>query len=157
MELTVEISTDRAAGLKFDEFPEQARQRLRAAITGLIGELEGRIQSAEPSLTGKLRSETEPVVEEYPNRITGRVSITADFAKAAALEYGAHATVLVKAHSASLDHIYGKFVDPMTVLVAAHARKVNIGEHRFLRGPLAAMEGQILESLQQALTDAAGE
>lgn len=155
MEITAEIQTERTIGLKFDQFPEQARQRLRAAIETLIGDLHDQVTAAAPSESGKLRGEIQPRVEEYPNRITGVVAVTDEFAKAAALEYGAHSSVMVKAHTASLDHIYGKLVEPFSVMVGAHSRRVDIAEHRYLRGPLHAMEGQIFEALQEALVEAA--
>jgi hypothetical protein len=157
VEIAAEIQTERAVELKFEQFPEQARERLRAAISALVSDLQSRVESAEPSLTGALRSETAPRLEEYPNRITGAVRVTDEFAKAGALEYGAHRTMLVKAHTATLDHIYGKLVEPLSVMIGAHQRTPNIAEHRYLRGPLHAMEGQIFEALQEAMTEAAAD
>lgn len=152
---TVEIDTTRTIGTKFDQFPEAARGRLRAAIESLIAILYPRVVGEEPSATGKLRSETDSRVEETATRVTGAVSVTGEFAKAASLEYGAHGTTMVKAHSASLDHVYGKFVAPMSVMIGEHSRRLNVAEHRYLRGPLHAMEGQIHDAMQQALDEAA--
>lgn len=154
MEIQVEIITERTAALRFDQFPTEAHDRFRATVTTWTDELESRVQASEPYLTGKLRAETQTRIVDYPDRITGSVRITSEFAKAAALEYGAHSVTTVKAHMAKLDHLWGKLVDPMTVMVAAHSRHLNIAEHRFLRGSLASISGPFLDAMKRALDEA---
>ena len=48
MDFGVVISGDRAVALKFDQFPQQAHDRLLARITDLTAQLLARVQSAEP-------------------------------------------------------------------------------------------------------------
>lgn len=143
--------------LRFDEFPQQAHKTLLARITSLTQELEARIKAAEPRLSGRLVKDTASSVRDKPERISGTVRITADFAKAAALEYGAHGSTAIQAHSAALDHVYARMISPMVVIVAAHTRRVSIAQHEFLRGPLGAMQSEFKKQIEDALAEALGE
>ena len=154
-EIAIEITGDRKVGLKFERFPQEAHDALLARITGLTADLKDRVIAAEPERTGRLKSETRSAVEDRPNRITGRVFIGAEFAKAAALEYGAHGTTTVKAHPARLGHVFARLIEPMTVIVAQHDRRVNIAEQRFLRGALAEIAPVAIEQMKEALAEAA--
>ena len=84
------------------------------------------------------------------------MSITADFGKAAALEYGAHGTTKVAQHLARVDRIFGRLVGPMTILVSEHTRRLDIAAHNFLRGPEADISSEAIAELRQALVDAVG-
>ncbi len=154
IDLAIDIATERRVGLKFEEFPQRAHASLLEKITSLTRQLEERVRAAEPYKSGKLRGATTSRIDDRPERITGRVFISADYGKAAALEYGAHAATQVKAHSARLDHVYANAVSPLTVMISAHSRKLDIAEHKYLRGPLEAMEGEIIEQLRAALVEA---
>jgi hypothetical protein len=154
MDIGVTVTGDRRASLKFEAFPQQAHKSLLERITGLTERLAARVRAAEPVRSGKLRAATQTRIIDRPEFIVGRVEVTADFAKAAALEYGAHATTRVKEHAARLDHVYARLISPMTVIVAAHSRKPAIAEHRFLRGPLADISGEAILEMRQALAEA---
>lgn len=151
MDIGIALVGDRRVALRFDKFPERVHSELLERITALTEKLRDRVIAAEPERTGKLKAHTTSSIEDRATRIVGRVTITGEFGKAGALEYGAHATTRVKAHLARLDHVFGKMIEPTMVMVAAHSRHVNIAEHKFLRGPLAAMQEEIIESLRQAL------
>lgn len=155
MTVAMELLNERRVGLRFDEFPEKARANLLERITELTQELEDAVVEAEPEgATGKLRRETKPRVTEGPERITGSVSVTDEFAKAAALEYGAHGTTTVRAHVAQLNHVFARATSTVEVDVEEHTRRLNIAAHDYLRGPLAAMSGRIEEELKAAIDDA---
>lgn len=149
---------DRKVGLLFDEFPQQLRSVLLARIAGLTGQLYASVQAAAPrGATGKLSRSIAMRVENEADYIRGAVFVSADFAKAAALEYGAHKGFTVKAHEQRLTHVFGEEISPESVEVAAYQRHANIAERRFLRGPLAAMEPEIMAALEEAVTGAVNE
>lgn len=154
----VTVSGERRVSLKLDEFPQELRGQLEARISELTAELQAQVEAAAPSRTGRLRSEIRGrVFADNPNHVSGIVDIagvkgSGDFAKAAALEYGAHASTKVSAHPMKLDHYWAsKLAAPTMVMVAAHNRTVNIAEHDFLRGPLAEMEPQIQMALEEVV------
>lgn len=144
----------RKVTVRFDEFPQQAHKAILGRITQLTQELERRVKSAEPRDTGKLVKDTTSIVRDSAQRVTGTVKITADFAKAGALEYGAHGSTGVQSHTARLDHVFSRFVSPITVIVAAYTRAVNVQEHEYLRGPLEAMQQEFQQQIQGALNEA---
>lgn len=156
MEIAVTISGDREVALKFEQFPQRAHASLLSRITNLTTQLEARVRAAEPSLTGKLRGETVSHVYDDPERIRGVVTVSADFAKAGALEYGAHRATRVKEHYERLGHVFARLISPLAVVVSEHTRIPNIQEHAFLRGPLAEMEPEVVEQLKAALVEAIG-
>jgi len=78
--------------------------------------------------------------------------------KAAALEYGAHGSATVAAHAMALDHVFRtRLTNPLSVMVAAYSRHVNIAERRYLRGPIDDMRSAIVAELRAALEEAAAE
>ena len=156
-QISYTVTGDRRVELKLEEFPKSVHDRLLDRITGLTRELEARVQAAEPDKTGKLRRDTASRIFDDQDKITGRVTIEADFAKAAALEYGAHRAAKVSAHLMRLDHVFARLIAPMTVLVQMHRRTPNITEHRFLRGTLAQMAPEIQAQLEAAVAEAAAE
>lgn len=161
MEFGVKVDP-RKVQLNLDEFPVEVQMRMVSSITSLTSRLQARVTAAEPDRSGKLRSQTHSRVYHDANKIAGRVFVLAesdprtrrgslDAGKAAALEYGAHGAVKVKAHPARLDHIYSRTIPPIVVEVDPFTRRANIAEHRFLRGPLAEMSEDALSQLRQAL------
>lgn len=147
----------RKVTLRLQEFESGLRARLRDRIASLTEQLEARVVSGEPERTGRLKRSTAERLTEKPQKITGSVRITADFAKAAAQEYGAHGDTDVRAHEMRLDHVFARLISPMTVVVAAHARHVDIAERRFLRGGLDGMRGEIEADLAAAVAAAVGD
>jgi hypothetical protein len=161
MEIGLEIVTDRRVALKFDRFPQQAHDQLLKAITGSTDRLRSLVDAAVPKRTGRLESEITDRVVDAPNHITGYVGVTGgaanDFAKAAALEYGAHGTAHLREHAARLGHLWSKLIDPMKVIVSAHDRRLNITAHDFLRGPLRQIQESAVVEMKDALAEAANE
>jgi hypothetical protein len=160
-DIGVAITGDREVGIKFDTFPAQCHDELLAVVQADTPQLASRVASAAPSLTGKLRSEVSHAVFDDKTRITGAVFIRGkdgnDFAKAGALEFGAHGRAKVKAHEATLDHVFGERLDaPMKVMVEAYSRQTNIAARRFERGPLADMASKIEGDLQAAVERSIG-
>jgi len=158
--IRINITGDRQAGLKFEEFPDDLYEDLHREIDALTHELLGLVQAATPSHTGRLRSQERARIFTDKNRITGYIDVAGekgsqDFAKAGAIEYGAHRKTKVSEHSMKLDHAWGQMLNaPITVIVAAYERTPNIAAHAFERGPLAVMQPQILGRLNDAVSQA---
>jgi hypothetical protein len=159
---SIEITGDRKVGLRLDEFSDGLYEALRQEVDELSVELFARIEAATPMLTGQLRAAERLRLFADKNRITGYVDIAGakgsqDFAKAAALEYGAHAPTKVSAHSMKLDHYWAtKLGAPEAVMVDAYTRTPDIAEHAFERGPLAAMAPEIVARLNAVVEEATG-
>ncbi|MGH6967572.1 MAG: hypothetical protein ACREEN_00510 [Stellaceae bacterium] len=151
MELGLTVQ-DRSVSVKFDVFPEELRSAFLERITAITAELYTRVETGEPSLTGKLRSLTRMVIENTKNRVAGRVQVSGDYGKAGALEYGSTRSVQVRAHSVQRDQVFGRLVEPTAVMIQAHSRQLNITARRYLRGPLEDLRPGIVDQLQAALT-----
>lgn len=152
MNVTAIVSGERDVAARLDELPDRVHQRLVEPITRLTRRLLGLYQAAEPSRTGKLRQETVSHVEVSRDLVRGRVTVAAstanEFAKAGALEYGAHGTAHVAAFERRGHAPYGAPADQM---VAAYSRHLDLAEHRFARGALDEMRGEIKETLEAAI------
>jgi hypothetical protein len=156
-----EVAGERLVALRFEEFPERLRARLKGALDNIERRLEAAVRAAEPERTGRLHSETGGQVYEHPDRIAAvvgvRVPSAEEAGKAAALEYGAHGSFAVRAHTATLSHLFARAIAPIQVQVAAHTRRANITERRYLRSPIDAIRSEALDELRQAVSQAAGE
>lgn len=152
-DIGVGITGDLKVALQFDKFPEALRAELLKPIKSLTNQLAAKIRAIVPKgKTGKLASEVVEQIFDDPDQVSGRVTFDAEFAKAGALEYGAHRSTKVRAHEAKLDHAWGKKLnEPLTVLVAAYSRTPSIAAHNMLRGPLAAMSEEVISELRQAI------
>jgi hypothetical protein len=141
--------------LRFEEFPTALHDKLIDRIGQLTNDLASAVRSAAPYKSGKLQNSIRGVVyDDSPKKITGRVSVSKDFAKAGALEYGAHAEFSLRGHAAKLDHFWSKKLNaPIEVFVAAHDRTPNIEAHSFLRGPLHMMSSMISALLNEAVSE----
>lgn len=148
----VEIAGDRQVGLRLDAFPDELYAELKGHIEALGAELLARVEAATPRRTGKLAESERLRIFADPQRIKAQVDVSADFAKAGALEYGAHGGAHVHAHSMRLDHAWAeRLAAPISVLVSAYTRTVDIAEVAFERGPLAGMSPEILAQLDEAV------
>lgn len=150
-----EIVGARKVELKLEELPKRFHEALLARIVALTRQLEARVLGLVPRRTGRLASEISSTVIDQPERIRGRVFVRGatsnDFAKAGALEYGAHRTIevrrreslsgrLSRRESAASDRVY--------------ARHQNLAARLFMRGALDPMKAEILQELQEALAEA---
>ena len=153
------VTGDRKIELIFEEFPQRMHAALLARVREITDRLEMRVRGGAPRLTGKLQSLIKEVVyDDRGDRISGRVSVTGEYAKAAALEYGVHRDVAVKAHLEYVNHVFGaRLSAPSQAMVKAYNRKVDLQARRFLRGPEAEMSGEITQDLQDAIDQAVDE
>lgn len=161
--IRIAVSGERQAGIRFDRFPDALYADLRREIDSLSIELFARVEAATPEVTGRLRAQERVRLFTDPNRITGYVDIqggkgSQDFAKAAALEYGAHRSTKVTGHAMRLDHFWAdKLAAPITVLVGAYSRTPNIDAFAFERGSLALMQPEISARLNAVVEKAVAE
>jgi|SRR5581483_6594091 len=158
MDVHAVVTGDRQVALRFEEFPDALYQDLKAEIETLTDELYALVVAATPARTGRLRSEERARVFADPQHIKGQVTVTGEFAKAGALEYGAHRPTRVRSHPMRLDHAWGQaFAEPETVIVEAFTRTPNIEAYAFERGPLDEMQPQIIAGLEAVVAKAAAE
>jgi hypothetical protein len=75
---------------QFDRFPRAAHANILARFHQFMPRLAALVRSQVPRKTGKLASEVTESVKDSPDRISGRVGFSADFAKAGAIEYRQH-------------------------------------------------------------------
>jgi hypothetical protein len=144
--LTITVD-DRRIVARFDNLPRQLKQNLHRAITEITEMMAVRVRAAEPRRTGRLLSLTRSFVDERPNWIRGRVRILGTAQQrhniaAAALEYGANATVSVRA--------YRRGGAP----VRSYRRRTHIAARRFLRGPAAELRGVARAAIEAAVAEA---
>jgi hypothetical protein len=154
----LEITGDTRAVLRFDRFPAAAHDRLLAVLEGLMQRLLAAVLADEPDKTGALRSLTGGRVYDHGTRIAAVVGIRAltqgEARKAAALEYGSHKALTMRAHQATLTHLWGRAISPITVDIPAHGRTPNIEAQRFLRDPIEAIRADAIAEMRAALDGA---
>lgn len=150
----VEIQGVLKATLRFEQFPEAMRAELLKAIEKLTKFLAAKIRATAP---GTIKSLVITQLFNDPDQVAGRVTVSGDFGKVGALEWGApgrKAKKTVREHQAKLDHAWGnKLARPITVMIARHNRTLHLEARRFLRGPLASSQGLIEDVLHQAVVD----
>lgn len=160
-EFGVQIEGARRAVLRFEQFPAKAHDRLLATLESLKDRLVAAVRAEEPKHTGRLEEETGGRVYDHGSRIAAVVGVRAytksDALKAAALEYGSHKALTVRAHQARLSHLFSRAIAPITVTVSDHSRTPDIAPHRFLRGPLEAMRADAQAEMEAAVAAAAEE
>ncbi|HLY04268.1 MAG TPA: hypothetical protein VKR31_00825 [Rhizomicrobium sp.] len=158
-DIGVIVTGDREIADKFDRWPSRFASVLFERITGLTDELYARIEGAVPRRTGRLAGEIVEKVRETDTSITGSVSVSAEFAKAGALEYGGTGKPFrVRAHEMRLSHLWARATAvPMMVSVPEHSRVLDISARRFMRGPLESMRSEVTDQLQQAVDEAGSE
>ena len=151
----VDIAGDTRAVLRFERFPTLAHDLLLATLQSLERRLEAAVLAEEPEKSGELKSLTGGRVYDHGDRIAAVVGVRAMTAqearKAMALEFGSHRSIEVKAHKASLDHLWSRAFGPIQVNVAGHSRTTNIDAQRFLRGPLDEIRDQAQAEMQAAV------
>jgi len=145
-------------GLRFEQFPEALRARLEQRIGDLTEELESRVQSATPYLTGRLRSEiAERVYADVADRIAGYVSVVADehseYPKAATREYGTNLPRRIKDHGG----VFRRLNRGQKYVESHLTKPVHILARRYLRDPFEAMRPEIESALDETIGQAAAE
>lgn len=143
---------DKEISLRFEQFPGQLKDALKAEIDELVAEALQRSQKAAPKKTGKLRGELKGRTFVGLTRVAGYVSIYAggdsnEYVKAATLEYGSKKPRRIFKKDVYETTKRGKkrrVVDRLT-------RPAVIREFRYLRGPLEEMKTEITRRLQAVL------
>jgi hypothetical protein len=149
------LTGDRAVELMLARIPDAVRARLVPAIRDLTDRAYALYVAGEPSRTGRLHGETREVMTDQANLVRGRVTIVAsgggsqnEYAKAGALEYGAHGRTKVAAHVRDGHDWFGH---PVEQLVKAYTRQVDILAYRFARNALEAISAEAQASLRAAV------
>lgn len=144
-----------------DRMSDRLRSKLSERITSLTAQLLERIHAAEPMRTGRLRSETQMLVDHGEDWVRGRVRIMGQGREhneaAAALEYGAQRSFNVRAYMEKRSAVFGRSIAPEPITVKAYRRHANIRPRRFLRDPAEAMRSRIEAEIQAAIDDAVRE
>lgn len=131
-------------------------REVAASIGVLTLRLQRRVKS--PNLSGKvlnkrtgtLARSIDQFVEQRGGRISGVVNTNVAYGRAH--EYGFSGTVSVRAHLRQMTHVFGNVLpEPMTVLVRAHNRKMNLPERSFLRSALREMQPEIAAEIRTAV------
>ncbi|KUR73860.1 hypothetical protein [Novosphingobium sp. FSW06-99] len=151
------------AALRFKEFPDQLRDELLKEMNALGREAFELVAAAVPHRTGRLASEEQLLIVNEPNVVGAVVNFEGDgadqndFKKAGALEYGSSGKrQQVKEHAFMLDHVFDRMLAaPEIAIVEAYERTPNLAPDFFVRGPMAAMQGNIFERLEAVVTRAA--
>lgn len=154
----IEMVGDRKVALRFDKFPEELRQAFIAPTKAATKRIAGHVRTEVP--TGEKADLPGLVIEQFfndPDQVSGRVTFSDRFAKVGALEWGAPGKRnrnLVREHKAQLGHYWAhRLQRPITVMIAAHRRQLNVKQHRFLRNALADEGEDYVEALR-AVVDA---
>ena len=159
MDFDAVITGDRRIVARFGEWPKELHDALFVRIKALTEALEGRVQALAPERTGKLKSEITSRVFNDPQKIKGLVTLDgglsgSEYAKAAALEYGAPGRGgrhEVSSYSRTIAEAFGRDISPKRIDVSAYKRIANIDARVYLRGGLADVEAEATAQLQQVI------
>ncbi|MDE1901305.1 MAG: hypothetical protein KGI37_06660 [Alphaproteobacteria bacterium] len=159
MDFDAVITGDRRIVARFGEWPEELHDTLLARIRALTSELEARVRALAPSRTDKLKEEIISKVFDDPEKIKGLVTLEgglpgSEYAKAAALEYGAPGrggAFKVRAYRRTIQQAFGRDISPTSIDVSAYSRIANIDAHLYLRGGLAGTEADAVTQLQAVI------
>lgn len=159
MRLTAVVSGDRNVAARFDRMDDLTLRRMRGVVETLTERLFAAVQP--PRRTGRAASEKRMSIEQTADMVRGRVWFSSqgtEAAKIGALEYGAHKSRRpVTEYKRMQSQVFGRAIQPIEVIVDRYRRVPNIAEHRFLRGPLAAMHDNAERQLREAAEGAARE
>ena len=151
----IELTGDRRATLRFDQFPTFAHDRLLAALQRIEQRLEAAVRAQVPVKTGKLQSLVGGHVYDHVNRIAAVVGIVdktqQGARKAAALEFGSRGVSIAMHRVTSTASLLARANRP---LKSEWRRTPTLQPHRFLRGPLDAIRGSAIAEMRAAIDQA---
>jgi hypothetical protein len=161
MDFNAIITGDREAVAHLEGLPKEIRGSLRARIQKLTDQLLSRVQALAPEKTGDLKNEIVSKVTDSPGRIKGVVTLASglsqsEYRKAAALEYGSHKNIAVRAHSRTISQAFGRTISPVAADIRAYDRVANVDARIYLRGGLAEMEAEVVTELTEAINELKG-
>lgn len=156
MDFDAVITGDRRVVARFGEWPKELHDDLLERIRNLTEALQARVESLAPERSGKLKEEIVSRVFDDPEKIKGLVTLAgglpgAEYAKAAALEYGAHSASKVRQYRRTISEAFGRTISPVDADVRAYSRVANIEAHLYLRGGLADVEADATAQLQAVI------
>jgi phage gpG-like protein len=144
---------------RLKELPQKTQHTLVRAITALAIDLQSKVKSDKLSgqvlkrRTGTLSRSINRQITDTANSVTGQVGTNIEYA--AFHEYGFHGTQQIREHLRQIKQAFGRPIEPRSVTVAAHSRKVDYPAHSFLRSALhdmdAAIRGGIADALHEAI------
>lgn len=154
IDFTVDVD-DTALIAQFERLPDDLQRALEQFIERMTAEVLAREIAGEPSLTGKLREQTQSSVSSGDGWVRGKTFIVSEDGshniKAGALEYGVHRGVHVSEHEMLLSHLWGHQIDPVDVIVSEYARAVDVAEHRFMRNAVEGIAAQFHAEVEAAV------
>ncbi len=159
MDIDVVITGDRRVAARFESWPAELHDALLARIRQMTADLEGRVRALAPERTGKLKGEIVSRVYDNETSIKGAVTLDggldgSEYAKAAALEYGApgrRGRFKVRAYRRTIAEAFGRDIPPIAIDVGAYSRFANLEAQAYLRGGLAGTETQATAELQAVI------
>ena len=138
IKLGVTVTGAQETSIKFDRFPDEMREALYIKIEGQTAVLEDRILFRVPrGKTGALARSIKRDMFDDKNKVVGRVTVDADFVKAAAIEWGVHSAFEQGSYDVLRQTVFSRrLLEPVLVTIERHTRNVNIVAARFERGAL---------------------
>lgn len=153
MQIDAIVTGEREVLARLDTLAERVQKRLKARLERLVPQIEADERSRAPVRTGKLRSEIQGHVTAGTDFVVGQVRVAAqnraEFAKAGALEYGAHGTAAVHAFSRAGHTPFGQRAEQM---VDAYTRRVDVMAHRYVRGAAENWRNEAKAALEEAVS-----
>lgn len=145
---------------RLKEIPQKLERSLVRAVTRLAVEMTRHVK--QDKLGGQVLKRKTGTLSRSINRsvyqgidrdsIMGQVGTNVEYA--AFHEYGFHGTQQIKEHLRQIKQAFGRPIEPRSVTVAAHSRKVDYPAHSFLRSALHDMDSQIRDGLVGAMKEA---
>jgi len=156
--ITAYVVGDAEVVARLKSLPAKIQTTLSKAVTRLAVDLTSKVKTDKLSgqalkrRTGTLSRSINYRVNESTQEITAQVGTNVEYA--ALHEYGFKGTEQVKEHLRTIKQAFGKPIDPRSVTVAAHSRRVDYPERSFLRSSLREMEQAIRIGLADAVHEA---
>jgi hypothetical protein len=146
----VDSASAQSLKLKIDEIPKKTLRNLRPAVQELAKQVRSQGRAMAPVRTGLLTRKITYTTKVYDDAVIARVWSKAPHAHL--MEYGMFADEFIRSHSRNLTVVFGRpLASPITVIIRAHARKVQVPGYHYMHGALEAMTGTIKDGLTHVL------
>lgn len=158
MELSAKIKNASVVERRIGKLAPNVRSALVQRVQRLVIALQVHVVSDKLSgqvlnvRTGRLRRSVNQAVVTTDTTITGVVSTPVEYAPPH--EYGFLGVVTVKEHLRQVTQAFGKpLKEPVTATVREHSMHMHFPPTSFLRSALKDMHDEILEEIQQAVSE----
>jgi len=102
--------------------------------------------------SGRLRGSVSSKVEEDKDWIEGTVGAGGALVPYAfAHEFGLKGSMAIKAHLRTIKKVFGRPITPRQTMIAAHSRKVDMKERRFMRDSLDEVSKIVPKNIDAAI------